>query len=396
MAAARRDPAAVADPDARRRPAGADRVRLVPLRHARRPSRDDEHFDADALDAYAQRMARLPEDRWPDALLLLGDQVYADETSAADAASGSGRAATSAPAPNDQVADFEEYTWLYHESWADPEVRWLLSTLPGSMIFDDHDVRDDWNTSQSWRQDMKATSWWQERIVGGLSSYWVYQHLGNLSPAPLAEGRALSAGARATTATPSRCCASSRWPPTRRRTAARGRGGPTAATSAASGCWSSTPAAGGSSPTGSARWSSEAEFGWIEEQVDGDYDHLLIGTSLPWLLARALHDIEAWNEALGAGARGPRMARWAEKLRRAADLEHWAAFRESFERLAELFARVGRGRARRIGRRPGNGLRAVRRRPPRLRRAGALSRATCGRRSTSSPAHPCTTTSRRR
>jgi hypothetical protein len=37
------------------------------------------------------------------------------------------------------------------------------------------------------------------------------------------------------------------------------------------------------------------------------------------------------------------MTRWAEKMRRAADLEHWAAFRSSFERLADLFALVGRG-----------------------------------------------------
>ena len=27
---------------------------------------------------------------------------------------------------------------------------------------------------------MKAKKWWRERIVGALSSYWVYQHLGNL------------------------------------------------------------------------------------------------------------------------------------------------------------------------------------------------------------------------
>ena len=33
---------------------------------------------------------------------------------------------------------------------------------------------------------------------------------------------------------------------------------------------------------------SDAEFDWIGEQLDGDYDHLLIGTSLPWLLPRAL------------------------------------------------------------------------------------------------------------
>ncbi|MGW1633884.1 hypothetical protein, partial [Streptomyces anthocyanicus] len=30
------------------------------------------------------------------------------------------------------------------------EVRWLLSTVPSCMIFDDHDVIDDWNTSAAW------------------------------------------------------------------------------------------------------------------------------------------------------------------------------------------------------------------------------------------------------
>lgn len=64
---------------------------------------------------------------------------------------------------------------------------------------------------------------------------------------------------------------------------------------------------------------------------------------MPWLLPRALHDIESWNEALCAGSRGRMLASSAEWLRRAVDLEHWAAFRQSFDRLARLFARVGRG-----------------------------------------------------
>src|SRR3954454_24383207 len=146
----------------------------------------DKHFEADALAAFSRRMVREDPQEWPDAMIMLGDQVYADETSEAtrrrirarrDIDSGS----------KDQVADFEEYTWLYLESWTDPDVRWLLSTLPTSMIFDDHDVRDDWNTSHEWREEMQRTDWWQERIIGGLSSYWVYQHLGNLSPAELAD-----------------------------------------------------------------------------------------------------------------------------------------------------------------------------------------------------------------
>ena len=50
-------------------------------------------------------------------------------------------------------------------AWSDPLNRWLLSTLPSAMIFDDHDVRDDWNTSYAWKQEIEQTDWWHERIV---------------------------------------------------------------------------------------------------------------------------------------------------------------------------------------------------------------------------------------
>ena len=62
-----------------------------------------------------------------------------------------------------------------------------MSTVPTAMIFDDHDIRDDWNTSAPWRADMAEAPWWQDRIRAGLASYWVYQHLGNLSPDELAD-----------------------------------------------------------------------------------------------------------------------------------------------------------------------------------------------------------------
>src|SRR5205085_6125201 len=93
---------------------------------------------------------------------------------------------TSEP-PGKELKDYEEYAHLYCLAWSDPANRWLLSTLPSAMIFDDHDVRDDWNTSEAWRREMAETSWWEERIVAALSSYWVYQHLGNLSPTERAE-----------------------------------------------------------------------------------------------------------------------------------------------------------------------------------------------------------------
>ena len=53
------------------------------------------------------------------------------------------------------------------------------------MIFDDHDVNDDWNTSETWVRQMRDEPWWEERIVGAFMSYWIYQHLGNLSPEEL-------------------------------------------------------------------------------------------------------------------------------------------------------------------------------------------------------------------
>ena len=89
--------------------------------------------------------------------------------------------------PGEEIADFEEYTRLYRESWSDPDIRWLLSTVPSTMIFDDHDVSDDWNISQAWVDEMRALPWWDERITGAFMAYWLYQHLGNLSPPELAE-----------------------------------------------------------------------------------------------------------------------------------------------------------------------------------------------------------------
>ena len=60
------------------------------------------------------------------------------------------------------------------------------------MIFDDHDVHDDWNISEAWVREMRATSWWDERITGAFMSYWIYQHIGNLAPPELAEERLLA------------------------------------------------------------------------------------------------------------------------------------------------------------------------------------------------------------
>ncbi|MER7623057.1 alkaline phosphatase D family protein [Streptomyces sp. NPDC126503] len=297
----------------------------------------------DVLDTLAARLAADPGEGRPDVLLLLGDQVYADETSAgtrAWIARHRREAGTGTGAPPDQVADYEEYTHLYDESWGDPELRWLLSTVPTCMIFDDHDVIDDWNTSAAWVSEMRATSWWHERITGGLMSYWVYQHLGNLSPAELAGDELYAAVLAADDGTE-----------VLRAFAERADADP------ASVRWSYRRDFGRTRllmvDTRAARVLEEqhrtmldaGEADWLREQAlddPGGVDHLLVGTSLPWLLPPMVHFAEGWHAALCRGERGPRWARFGEWLRRRADLEHWAAFTASFHRLTDTLAEVGR------------------------------------------------------
>jgi hypothetical protein len=85
------------------------------------------------------------------------------------------------------------------------------------------------------------------------------------------------------------------------------------------------------------------EWAWIEEHATGGFQHLLIGSSLPLFLAPALHDLEAWNEAVCDGAWGAPGTWLGEKVRQGLDLEHWAAFRDSFDRMCDLFRAVGTG-----------------------------------------------------
>ena len=328
-------PSRIRTPD----PARAIRVSFGSCRYATAGATElTRGYGGDALDALARALPDRPDEEWPDLLVMLGDQVYADETTPATRRRIAARRSLREP-PGAQVRDFEEYTWLYAESWSDPEVRWLMSTVPSAMIFDDHDVHDDWNTSRAWRAGMQATPWWQERISGGLMSYWVYQHLGNLSPDELAADptyaavRAAEDGSKALRA----------YAEAADREADGGKG-------ARWSHWRDLGAARlvvidsrcGRMLDGQRSMLSPAEMRWIEERLDGSYDHLLIGTSVPWLMPPALHAVEAWDERLCE--RPGWRARFGERFRQGADLEHWPAFHASFAWLAGLVADVGRGR----------------------------------------------------
>jgi hypothetical protein len=87
----------------------------------------------------------------------------------------------------------------------------------------------------------------------------------------------------------------------------------------------------------------DEEWVWVEERARGDFDHLLIGTSDPYLLAPGLHYLEAWNEAVCSGVWGKRAATIGERVRRGLDSDHWPAFQRSFGRLTALMREVGSG-----------------------------------------------------
>ena len=297
----------------------------------------------DSLRAYAVAMASGSDEPWPDLVVFLGDQVYADLTSEQMQEFIRARRDIKAP-PGEELKDFEEYAHLYYLAWSDPANRWLLSTLPSAMIFDDHDIRDDWNTSMSWKEKMEATSWWHGRIVAGLASYWVYQHLGNLSPQERAEdaiwrritsntgddeidvGAELDGFAERADQDPK----SYRW------SYCRDFGDTRLIVI-------DSRAARNLVPDDRALI-DQAEMAWFDGRMRGGFRHLLVATSLPFLLPMGLHYVESWNEAVSEGAWGKRAARAGETLRRALDLEHWGAFQDSFRQVAAMAGEVADGK----------------------------------------------------
>ncbi len=299
---------------------------------------DPEHGrEIDALYALAQRMRELPVEEWPHLLLMLGDQVYADEDAPETRKFIRERRGTEGE-PGEQVADFEEYTRLYQETWGDESIRWLLSTVPSAMIFDDHDIHDDWNTSISWLEEMRAKSWWHRRITGGLVSYWAYQSLGNYSPKQVAE-RGILERVRAE---PDAGRMLHEWAANVDR-GSEGRR------------WSHSRDLGGvrivmldsregrvlnQRPRG---MFDENEWDWLKGVVTGDVRHLIIADTLPIFLPQAIHSLESWNDAVAAGAWTPLMKGMGERIRRGLDLEHWGAFPHSFEQMVGLIREAGAG-----------------------------------------------------
>ena len=297
-------------------------------------------WGADALVALARRLVDEPREHWPHLILHLGDQVYADEPSPEIEELLRELHAGDPADIREEIQNFREYAWLYQTTWMHDATRWLLSTVPSAMILDDHDLRDDWNTSKTWREEMERRPWWNDRVVGALGSYWIYQHLGNLSPELLAADDLFVAVVNAPDRDATRLVDDHAWrsdvdPDTTRWSTAQDLG-----------CIRLVIVDSRCSrvldPPEERAIVDGVEWQWLREQVFADPPprHLLIASTLPVFTPYGVHHVEGWSEAVATGAWGSIWSRIAERLRQGIDMEHWPAFRRSFDGMVGLLGDV--------------------------------------------------------
>ncbi|MEI8207604.1 MAG: hypothetical protein WCG16_00255 [Methylococcales bacterium] len=65
----------------------------------------------------------------------------------------------------------------YHKTL--PMVRKLMANIATYMIFDDHDVTDDWNINGNWYDNVRNSPLGRRIVSNALASYWAFQGWGN-------------------------------------------------------------------------------------------------------------------------------------------------------------------------------------------------------------------------
>ncbi|WP_368411629.1 alkaline phosphatase D family protein [Aliiglaciecola sp. 3_MG-2023] len=82
-------------------------------------------------------------------------------------------------APQFAATYAEELKWVEDFKQGLPRVRRAMAHIPVYMIFDDHDVTDDWNLTRGWEEAVYNNAF-AKRIVGNaLIGYWLCQGWGN-------------------------------------------------------------------------------------------------------------------------------------------------------------------------------------------------------------------------
>jgi len=326
------------------------RIAMVSCRLVR-PLDDDGDDDAgvDALLLYARRLRKdiaQRNQKWPDLFLMTGDQIYADNPSPdLSAKINASRAGTNLPTGT--LIGFEEFAQGYAEAWSLPDLRWMFSCIPTFMIFDDHEIIDDWNISSRWLTEMHNTNWWTQKYSAGLLAYWVYQGAGNLAPTEWARDERMRAMLPRSNI---------------------GYQDSTGSLGALFFKYALTPSAPRFSyvvdvgatriVVGDLRYRRDLKKRLIMDDTEWDWfantirttqqRNLLIVSSLPFLLPDAIHELETASETsnkfpwtlipgslvLEGAGKGPTY------LRNKFDLEHWSAFSSSFNKMLDLMEEI--------------------------------------------------------
>ena len=130
-------------------------------------------FESRAVDDVARAMHRhvLDPQHPAQALVLLGDQIYADAT---------------ANLFDLQEGD-ERLAQAYRAAWGGPATRALLASVPTDFTVDDHEFADNWNGAQ----DPLADAVFRNGFEATLAYQWRWQHPSRHAPrlAPLASGQ---------------------------------------------------------------------------------------------------------------------------------------------------------------------------------------------------------------
>jgi phosphodiesterase/alkaline phosphatase D-like protein len=146
------------------------------LRVAYGSCRKAEKDLSDALRAFGtwlpQHFAQR-EEIWPHLLLLIGDQIYADQPPA--------EAVQLHPRLRGGARTFEDFCALYIYAWTnDPAIQQALAAIPTFMIFDDHEIINNWKVEPAWQSKLLDMGG-EQLLIDGLVAYWVYQGWGNLT-----------------------------------------------------------------------------------------------------------------------------------------------------------------------------------------------------------------------
>lgn len=171
---------------------------------------------SDAFMGMAKRLQNGKAQDWPRQLMLCGDQIYADEVSdeisemlatvhamlfgkqkyPGDRTSIVLGLGFSADEPSNHLLTFSEWVCCYLLSWsaslnaavASPKgearveaaaAETVMAHVPTYMMFDDHEVTDDWNIDADWRAGV-AKKGGAAVIEAALLAYFIFQHWGNV------------------------------------------------------------------------------------------------------------------------------------------------------------------------------------------------------------------------